>query len=76
MFEVNKHKTAVAAGKFSISAYCPCNNARVNDSRVWVLSHVDLKNTAHIRYCREFLIGKLNCKKSLFGGKESIYLNG
>jgi len=75
MFEVNKHKTAMAAGKFSISAYCQCNNARMNDWRVWALSHVDLKNTARIRYCREFLIDKLTCKKSLFEGEKSTYLD-
>ncbi|MEY8194309.1 MAG: LysR family transcriptional regulator [Cycloclasticus sp.] len=47
-----------------------------SDWGVWVLSHVDLKNTARIRYCREFLIDKLTCKKALFEGEESTYLDG
>lgn len=40
---------------------------------VWVLSHVDLRNTARIRYCREFLIEKLHNKRALFEGKHSTY---
>ncbi len=40
---------------------------------VWVLSHVDLRNTAKVRCCREFLTERLLQRKSLFEGKESQY---
>jgi len=40
---------------------------------VWVLSHIDLKNTARVRCCREFLTEKLMNKKTLFEGRESSY---
>lgn len=38
---------------------------------VWVLSHVDLRNTAKVRCCREFLAQELQQRKSLFEGEES-----
>jgi len=38
---------------------------------LWVLSHVDLRNTAKVRCCREFLTERLLQRKSLFEGKES-----
>ena len=45
-----------------------------SDWGVWVLSHVDLRNTARIRCCREFLIEKLTLQKALFeGDKSSLY---
>jgi DNA-binding transcriptional LysR family regulator len=40
---------------------------------VWVLSHVDLRNTAKVRCCREFLTERLLKRKSLFEGEESQY---
>jgi DNA-binding transcriptional LysR family regulator len=42
---------------------------------VWVLSHVDLRNTAKVRCCREFLTERLQQRKSLFEGDESQYKN-
>jgi DNA-binding transcriptional LysR family regulator len=44
-----------------------------SDWGVWVLSHVDLRNTAKIRCFREFLIERLLQRKSLFEGNESQY---
>jgi len=38
---------------------------------VWVLSHVDLRHTARVRCCREFLIEKLTSRKPLFEGEQS-----
>jgi DNA-binding transcriptional LysR family regulator len=38
---------------------------------VWVLSHVDLRNTAKVRVCREFLMKQLLQKKPLFEGELS-----
>ena len=46
-----------------------------SDWGVWVLSHVDLRNTVRVRCCREFLIEKLLLQKDLFEGHKSIYLN-
>jgi len=40
---------------------------------VWVLSHVDLRNTAKVRCCREFLTEGLVQRKSLFEGGESQF---
>ena len=42
---------------------------------VWVLSHVDLRNTAKVRSCREFLAEKLQARKALFEGEHSLYEN-
>jgi len=42
---------------------------------VWVLSHVDLRNTAKVRCCREFLTEGLLQRKSLFEGGESQFKN-
>ncbi len=42
---------------------------------VWVLSHVDLRNTAKVRCCRTFLTERLEQRKSLFEGKQSLYKN-
>ncbi|MFT5706467.1 MAG: DNA-binding transcriptional LysR family regulator [Oceanospirillaceae bacterium] len=41
---------------------------------VWVLSHVDLRNTAKVRCCREFLAEQLLRRKPIFEGKESQYI--
>ena len=38
---------------------------------VWVLSHVDLRNTAKVRCLREFITKRLLQRKSLFEGNES-----
>jgi len=40
---------------------------------VWVLSHIDLRNTAKVRCCREFLTDRLQQRKLLFEGNESMY---
>lgn len=40
---------------------------------VWVLCHVDLRNTARVRYFRELLIEKLASKKELFEGQCSNF---
>jgi len=37
---------------------------------VWVLSHVDLRKTARVQHCREFLVTKLLNKKPLFEGQK------
>jgi len=39
-----------------------------SDWSLWVLSHVDLRKTARVQQCREFLINKLLNKKALFEG--------
>ena len=40
---------------------------------VWVLSHVDLRSTARVRVCREFLIDVIEQQRGLIEGKESRY---
>ena len=40
---------------------------------VWVLSHVDLRDTARVRACREFLIDIIQQQKALIGGENSRY---
>jgi len=40
---------------------------------VWVLSHVDLRSTARIRVCREFLIDIIEQQRSLIEGSASKY---
>ena len=47
----------------------------VSDWGMWVLSHVDLRDTLRVKVCRNFLRDSLIKKKSLFQGKESIYLS-
>ncbi len=41
---------------------------------VWVLSHVDLRDTLRVKRCREFLREALIQKKALFQGEKSKYL--
>lgn len=41
---------------------------------VWVLSHVDLRATARVRVCREFLLEILQKYQALFEGKQSSYI--
>jgi DNA-binding transcriptional LysR family regulator len=40
---------------------------------VWVLSHVDLRSTARVRVCREFLIDIIEQQRSLIEGGASNY---
>lgn len=40
---------------------------------VWVLSHVDLRSTARVRVCREFLIHIIERQSSLIEGLNSTY---
>jgi len=40
---------------------------------VWVLSHIDLRHTARVQRCRQFIIGCLEQQKELFEGKKSIF---
>jgi DNA-binding transcriptional LysR family regulator len=40
---------------------------------VWVLSHIDLRHTARVRCCREYLSEKLKQQKPLFEGDISHY---
>ena len=42
--------------------------------RIWVLSHIDLRETARVRVCREFLSEKLLEQRSLVEGTNSRYL--
>lgn len=39
----------------------------------WVLSHIDLRSTARVRVCREYLIETLEQQKALLQGLESRY---
>ena len=40
---------------------------------LWVLSHVDLRSTARVRVCREFLIDIIEQQRTLIEGLESKY---
>ncbi len=40
---------------------------------IWILNHVDLRSTARVRVCREFLIDIIESKRSLILGEESRY---
>jgi DNA-binding transcriptional LysR family regulator len=40
---------------------------------VWVLSHVDLRSTARVRVCREFLIDIIEQQRDLIMGMDSKY---
>lgn len=40
---------------------------------VWVLSHVDLRTTARVRVCRQFLVEILERQRALIEGRESDY---
>lgn len=40
---------------------------------LWILSHVDLRSTARVRVCREFLVETLMAKSELVLGENSIY---
>ena len=45
-----------------------------SDWRVWVLSHADLRSTARVRACREFLIDIIEQQRELIEGLNSRYL--
>ena len=40
---------------------------------VWVLSHVDLRATARVRACREFLVDIIEQQQGLIAGLDSRY---
>ena len=44
-----------------------------SDWGVWVLSHVDLRSTARVRVCREFLVEILEEQRDLVEGTKSKY---
>ncbi len=46
-----------------------------SDWGLWVLSHVDLRATARVRACREFLIDIIEQQKGLVEGLDSNYIN-
>ena len=43
---------------------------------VWVLSHVDLRATARVRVCREFLVDIIERQRTVIAGLESTYWRG
>lgn len=45
-----------------------------SDWGLWVLIHADLRTTARVRVCRDFLIDVLATQKDLIEGKRSTYL--
>ena len=45
-----------------------------SDWGVWVLSHVDLRATARVRVCREFLLDTIERQRALIQGEKSRYL--
>ena len=45
----------------------------LSDWGVWVLSHVDLRSTARVRVCREFLVDILEEQRDLVEGTKSRY---
>lgn len=46
----------------------------LTDWGLWVLIHTDLRSTARVRVCRDFLIEKLSAQKDLIEGRRSTYL--
>ncbi len=42
---------------------------------VWILNHVDLRSTARVRVCREFLIELIQSRRPLILGDESRYFD-
>ena len=41
---------------------------------IWLLSHVDLRSTARVSHCKQFLAQEIDKLIPLFQGKESLYL--
>ncbi len=46
---------------------------KLSDWGVWILSHVDLRATARVRVCREFLIDVIEQQRPLIQGEKSRY---
>ena len=46
----------------------------LSDWGVWSLNHVDLRDTAKVRVCREFLQEQILSKQALILGENSVYL--
>ncbi len=44
-----------------------------SDWGVWVLSHADLRSTARVRVCREFLLELIQSQRTVIQGEESRY---
>ena len=44
-----------------------------SDWGVWILSHVDLRSTARVRVCREFLLELIQSQRHIIQGEESRY---
>ena len=47
-----------------------------SDWGVWILSHVDLRATARVRVCREFLLEIIEAQRPLILGEASRYVEG
>ncbi|MEE8118319.1 MAG: LysR family transcriptional regulator [Gammaproteobacteria bacterium] len=47
---------------------------KLSDWGVWILSHVDLRATARVRVCREFLLETIEQHRSLILGEKSRYV--
>ena len=45
-----------------------------SDWGVWILSHVDLRATARVRVCRDFLLETIEQQRPLFQGEKSRYI--
>ena len=41
---------------------------------IWILSHVDLRTTARVRACREFLLETIERQRPLIHGEKSRYV--
>ncbi len=46
---------------------------KLSDWGVWILSHVDLRATARVRVCREFLLETIEQQRPLIQGEKSRY---
>jgi DNA-binding transcriptional LysR family regulator len=46
-----------------------------SDWGVWILSHVDLRCTARVRVCREFLFEAISARRDLVLGNDSTYFS-
>ncbi len=47
---------------------------KLSDWGVWILSHVDLRATARVRVCREFLLETIEQQRPLIQGENSRYV--
>ena len=48
---------------------------KLSDWGVWILSHVDLRATARVRVCREFLLEAIEQQRPLIQGEKSRYVS-